>query len=79
MFEEISNVPLANADNAEQVSKITYQIDIYNDGSTTALCNAVVHAMLSIGFMRYSSRNISGDSNGLKHREILFITTREVL
>lgn len=52
-YSEISNVPILNADNAEEISRSTIQISVLTDGaSTTAIAERVNVIMLGLGFMR---------------------------
>ena len=58
-YSEISNVPALNADNAEDMSKVTVQVSVMTDsGSTSAIAERVNEIMTkSLGF----SRQFSGD------------------
>lgn len=58
VYSEISNVPALNADGEEQYSKVTVQISILTDGtSTSAIAERINIIMLSLGF----ARQFSGD------------------
>ena len=59
VYTEISNVPALNADNVEDISRVTIQISVMTDsGSTSAIAERVDEIMtLALGF----SRQFSGD------------------
>ena len=59
VYSEISNVPALNADNVEDISRVTIQISVMTDsGSTTAIAERVDEIMtLALGF----NRQFSGD------------------
>lgn len=68
-FYENTNVPAMFADDAEQLSEITYQFDVWSKGSTTAIAAALDAALVALGWVR----EFAGD---LAERED---TTNEVI
>jgi len=51
-FYENTNIPAMFADNAEQLSEITYQFDVWSKGSTTAISLALDAALVALGWVR---------------------------
>lgn len=77
IYEDISNVPAAAADDAEAASRITYRVSVCTESNLVATINAVERVMVAIGFVRYSAEPIRGLPLGVKGKVILFINIRE--
>ena len=59
VFAEISNVPAINADNEEDISRVTVQISVMTDsGSTTAIAERINEIMTKV--LEFN-RQFSGD------------------
>ena len=76
VFEEISNVPAAIADNKEAAARITYRLLVYSKTNVAGLVDAAERAMLEAGFSRHSAANIHDLPVGMRGKEILFVTIR---
>ncbi|HDR7777689.1 MULTISPECIES: tail completion protein gp17 [Bacillus cereus group] len=71
-FFELDNRPDGFADNEENESEITFQIDIWSKGSTTAIHQKVNEIMKSIGFSRYAVADLYEDDTQIFHYAMRF-------
>ncbi|HDX9648556.1 DUF3168 domain-containing protein [Bacillus cereus] len=71
-FFELDNRPEGFADNDESESEITFQIDIWSKGSTTAIHQKVNEIMKSIGFSRYAVADLYEDDTQIFHYAMRF-------
>ncbi len=71
-FFELDNRPDGFADNDESESEITFQIDIWSKGSTTAIHQKVNEVMKSIGFSRYAVADLYEDDTEIFHYAMRF-------
>ena len=60
------------ADNDESESEITFQIDIWSKGSTTAIHQKVNGIMKSIGFSRYAVADLYEEDTKIFHYAMRF-------
>ncbi len=72
-FFELDNRPDRFADNEESESEITFQIDIWSKGSTTAIHKKVNEIMKSIGFSRYAVADLYEDDTQIFHYAMRFV------
>lgn len=73
VYTEISNVPALNADNVEDISRVTVQISVMTDsGSTSAIAERVDVLMLGLGFMRQFSGDLMDE--GIKIKAMRYTT-----
>ncbi|AZF88354.1 structural protein [Bacillus phage AP631] len=71
-YFELDNRPDGFADNEESESEITFQIDIWSKGSTTAIQKKVNEIMKSIGFSRYAVADLYEDDTQIFHYAMRF-------
>ncbi|HHP5740393.1 MULTISPECIES: tail completion protein gp17 [Bacillus cereus group] len=71
-FFELDNRPDRFADNEESESEITFQIDIWSKGSTTAFHQKVNEIMKSIGFCRYAVADLYEEDTQIFHYAMRF-------
>lgn len=78
IYEELSNVPAFESDNAEKASRITYRVSVCSDHDLIEVINAVECVMISINFARHSVDRIVGLPLGIKGKVILFVINKEI-
>ncbi|MEC2892553.1 DUF3168 domain-containing protein, partial [Bacillus cereus] len=71
-FFELDNRPDGFSDNKESESEITFQIDIWSKGSTTAIHQKVNGIMKSIGFSRYAIADLYEEDTQIFHYAMRF-------
>ncbi|MCU5027660.1 hypothetical protein BK720_00360 [Bacillus thuringiensis serovar brasilensis] len=71
-FFELDNRPDGFADNDESESEITFQIDIWSKGSTTAIHQKVNEIMKRIGFSRYAVADLYEEDTKIFHYAMRF-------
>ncbi|EEM89529.1 hypothetical protein bthur0012_24620 [Bacillus thuringiensis serovar pulsiensis BGSC 4CC1] len=71
-FFELDNRPDGFADNDESESEITFQIDIWSKGSTTAIHQKVNEVMKNISFSRYAVADLYEEDTQIFHYAMRF-------
>lgn len=68
--EEANNV-VQKTDEEEQLAQLTYRIDIWNTGSTSALALAVDDAVSPLGLTRTSCMDVT-DGTNMRHKQMRY-------
>lgn len=66
------------ADNAEQATEYTVQIDVFNTGNYESLVESVKQAMIAAGFTRLNEYDLYEPDTKLFHKAIRFFYYEEV-
>ena len=78
-FFEYSNIGLIYADDAEQLSEIYFQLDVFcRNTSTSDIAISVDRVMTSIGFFRVSANDLYEDLEAMKiyHKAMRYVVTK---
>lgn len=75
--EEENVVVTKTDDNREEISGLTYRIEIWNDGSTSQLALAVDDALSALGLTRTTCMD-SPDPSGKRHKVMRFVGNMDI-